>query len=67
MDIDVVLDPLFEQLLLKYELEGRKLRDAVIAMRSFFLTHHKSPNDESTSEKWRGAILALQSIFSMPL
>jgi hypothetical protein len=58
MDIDVVLDPVFEQLLLKYELEARKLRDAVIAMRSFYLTHHKSPNDETTSEKWRGAILS---------
>jgi hypothetical protein len=58
MDIDVILDPVFEQLLLKYELEARKLRDAVIAMRSFYLKHHKSPQEETTSEKWRGAILS---------
>lgn len=58
MDPDVIHDPVFQQLLLKYELEARKLRDAVISMRSFFLKHHKSPNDETTTEKWRSAILS---------
>jgi hypothetical protein len=58
MDPDVIHDPVFQQLLMEYELESRKLRDAVIAMRSFYLTHHKRPLDETTSEKWRGAILS---------
>ena len=58
MDPDIIHDPVFQDLLLKYELAGRKLRDAVIAMRSFYLTHHKRPLDETTSEKWRGAILS---------
>lgn len=57
MDPDVIHDPVFQQLLLKYELESRKLRDAVIAMRSFYLTHHKGPQEETISEQWRGAIL----------
>jgi hypothetical protein len=58
MDPDIVHDPVFHELLLKFELESRKLRDAVIAMRSFYLTHHKAPKDETTSEKWRGALLS---------
>ena len=58
MDPDIVHDPVFQQLVMKYELESRKLREAIIAMRSFYLTHHKSPQDENTSEKWRGAILS---------
>ena len=58
MDPDVIHDPVFQDLLHKFELESRKLRDAVIAMRSFYLTHHTRPLDESTSEKWRGALLA---------
>jgi len=57
MDPDVIHDPVFQQLLLKYELEARKLRDSVIAMRSFYLKHHKAPADETTTEKWRSAIL----------
>lgn len=58
MDPDVIHDPVFQKLLHKLELEQRKLRDAVIAMRSFYLKHHKRPMDESTSEKWRGAMLS---------
>jgi len=58
MNPDVVHDPIFQQLVLQYELEGRKLRTAVIAMRSFYLTHHKGPLDETTNEKWRGAVLS---------
>ena len=58
MDPDVIHDPVFQQLLLKYELEARKLRDAVVAMRSFYLSHHKPPSDETTTEQWRSAILA---------
>ena len=58
MDPDVVHDPVFQQFVLQYELEGRKLREAVIAMRSFYLKHHTRPLDETTSEKWRGAILS---------
>lgn len=57
MDPDVVHDPVFYDLLHRLELEQRKLRDAVISMRSFYLTHHKKPQDETTSEKWRGALL----------
>jgi len=57
MDPDVVHDPVFQDLLVKYEIAGRKLRESVIAMRSFYLTHHKGPHDETTSEKWRGALL----------
>jgi len=58
MDPDVIHDPVFQQLLLKMELECRKLRDAVIAMRSHYLTHHKRPLDETAGEKWRGALLS---------
>lgn len=58
MDPDVVHDPVFQALLLKFELSGRKLREAVIAMRSFYLTHHKTPQDENSSERWRGALLS---------
>jgi hypothetical protein len=58
MDPDVIHDPVFQQLLLKYELESRKLRDAVIAMRSFYLTHHKSPQNETAAERWKGSILS---------
>ena len=58
VDPDVVQDPVFQVLLLKYERAARKLRDAVIAMRSFYLTHHKTPQEESVSEKWKGAILS---------
>jgi len=57
VDPDVIHDPVFQQLLLKYELEARKLRDAVISMRSFYLKHHKAPADETATEKWRSAIL----------
>ena len=58
MDPDVVHDPVFHDLLVKFESAGRKLRESVIAMRSFYLTHHKRPQDETTSEKWRGAVLS---------
>lgn len=58
MDPDISHDPIFQDLLTQHELAGRKLRDAVAAMRSFFLKHTKNPQDESTSEKWRGATLS---------
>ena len=58
MDPDVIHDPVFQQLLLKYEMEARKLRDAVISMRSFYLKHYKAPTEESPSEQWRSAILS---------
>lgn len=58
MDPDVVRDPVFQALLSTFEMRGRKLRDAVIAMRSFYLKHHSRPLDETTSEKWRGALLS---------
>lgn len=57
MDPDISHDPVFQQLLTHHELASRKLRDAVASMRSFYLNHHKSPQDETTSEKWRGSIL----------
>ena len=57
MDPDVVHDPVFADLLLEFAGAGTRLRDAVIAMRSFYLHRHTRPIDESTSEKWRGAIL----------
>ena len=57
MDPAVVHDPVFLELLHRSELASRKLRDAVIAMRSFYLAHKKAPLDESASETWRGAIL----------
>ncbi len=58
VDPDVVQDPVFMHLLIKHERAGRKLRDAVIAMRSFYLKHDASPADETTNEKWKGAILS---------
>jgi len=57
VDPDISHDPVFQQLLTHHELASRKLRDAVAAMRSFYLNHHKSPQAETTSEKWRGSIL----------
>lgn len=57
MDPDIAHDPVFQQLLTHHERSTRKLRDAVAAMRSFHLNHHKSPQEENTSEKWRGSIL----------
>lgn len=27
-------------------------------MRSFYLSHHKSPDEETTAERWRGALLS---------
>jgi len=57
VDPDIVHDPVFQELLKKHEVAARKLRDAVIAMRAFYLTHHKRPEDETTTEKWRGAVL----------
>lgn len=58
MDPDVSHDPIFQDLLTKHELAGRKLRDAVAEMRAFFLKNTSSPSDETTTEKWRGAILS---------
>ena len=57
MDPDVVHDPVYAELVAKHERACRKLRDAVAAMRSFYLTHHKRPLDESSAERWRGAQL----------
>lgn len=61
MDPDVVHDPVFLDMLHKLELNTRKLRNAVIAMRSFYLKHDANPQDESVSDKWRGAILSEES------
>jgi len=58
VDPDISHDPVFQQLLSHHELASRKLRDAVAAMRSFYLHHHKSPQEENASEKWRGSILS---------
>lgn len=58
MDPDVVRDPVFQDLLQRHERAGRRLRDAVIAMRSFYLNHHAKPHDETNQEKWRGALLS---------
>jgi hypothetical protein len=55
---DVVQDPVFQQLLIKFDRAGRKLRDAVISMRSFYLHHDKPPAEETTQEKWKSAILS---------
>lgn len=57
MDPHVVQDPVFQQLLQKHEIAGRKLRDAVIALRSFHLSTHKAPEAYDHSEKWRAAQL----------
>lgn len=62
MDPDIIHDPVFQDFLLKLERSGRKLRDSVIAMRSFYLKHHKRPLDETTSEKWRGALLSEEAV-----
>lgn len=58
MNPDVSHDPIFQQLVIQHEVASRKLREAVAAMRSFFLNHHKSPDDENKTEKWRGAALS---------
>lgn len=57
VDPNVLHDPVFQDLLQKQEVAGRKLRDAVIAMRSFHLTLHKAPQDYDISEKWKAAHL----------
>jgi len=36
---------------------ARRLRDSVLALRSWHLDHVKHPGEESTSEKWRSATL----------
>lgn len=61
MDPNVLHDPVFQDLLQRHEVAVRKLRDAVIAMRSHYLGHHKRPLDETAAEKWRGAILGEQA------
>lgn len=58
MDPNIAHDPVFQDLLVKHELAGRKLRDAVALMRSFYLNHEVSPHDETVAKKWRGAILS---------
>jgi hypothetical protein len=58
MDPDVAHDPVYADLAAQLERSSRKLREAVAAMRSFYLTHHKKPHDENTSERWRGALLS---------
>jgi hypothetical protein len=57
VDPHVTLDPVFQQLLQRHELAGRKLRDSIIALRSFHLSTHKSPADYDIGEKWRSAQL----------
>jgi hypothetical protein len=47
----------FQEQLLKAELAAHKLRDAVIALRSYYLTHHKAPSDENLSEQWKSSLL----------
>jgi hypothetical protein len=58
MDPDVIHDPVFQAMLYKLELNTRKLRDSVIAMRSFYLTHDETPQAEGINDKWRGSILS---------
>lgn len=58
MDPDVIHDPVYADLAAKLERSSKKLRDAVVAMRSFYLTHHKTPHEESNAERWRGALLS---------
>lgn len=57
MDPLVIRDPVFQQLLKKHELAARKLRDAVISLRSFTLADDKAPRDYTSSEMCRAAIL----------
>lgn len=57
MDPDVVHDPIYADLAANLEVSARKLRDAVAQMRAFYLSHHKTPLAETTSETWRGALL----------
>jgi len=57
MDPDVVHDPVYAELAARLERASSKLRQAVVAMRSFHMVHHKRPIDESTSERWRAALL----------
>jgi len=57
MDPDVIQDPVFQELLLKSELAAHKLRDAVIALRSYYLTHHKTPAEENLSDQWKSSLL----------
>lgn len=58
MDPDVVHDPVYAELAAHLERSTRKLRDAVVAMRSWYLTHHKAPHEETNAERWRGALLS---------
>lgn len=57
MDPHVVRDPVFVSLLQKHEIAARKLRDTVIALRSFHLTTHKDPQHYTSGEQWRAAHL----------
>jgi hypothetical protein len=58
MDPKVTHDPVFQDLVLNYETASRKLRESAIAMRSFYLQHHKKPQDQTTAEKWESSLLS---------
>lgn len=58
MDPDVTRDPVYEDLAQRLERSTRKLREAVVAMRSFHLKNPKRPHDLSNAERWREALLS---------
>jgi hypothetical protein len=55
--LDVLHDPIFHDLLQRHARAARRLRDSVLALRSWHLDHGKHPGEETVSEKWRSASL----------
>lgn len=54
---DVLYDPVFQDLVRKHELSVRRLREDVQRLRSYYLSHHKRPAEDSVSERWMAATL----------
>jgi hypothetical protein len=54
---DVLLDPIFHDLVRRHELAARRLRESVLALRAWHLDHVKHPGEETAGEKWRSASL----------
>lgn len=54
---EVLLDPQFHDLLRRYELAARRLRQAVIELRHFHLHQKLPPSEQLYAEKWRSSLL----------
>ena len=54
---DVLHDPVFHVLMQRHARAARRLRDSVLALRSWHLHHTKHPGEQDIGEKWRSATL----------